>query len=71
VKNIRIVKKSKLKIDYKVVCVRQQIMKTELEIEEYRKQIEERLVKSESMDAMKYYQGVLRCLEWMITDKDV
>ena len=29
-------------------------MKTEKEIEEYRKQIEERLVKSESMDAMKY-----------------
>ena len=53
------------------MCVTKQIMKTELEIEEYRKQIEERLVKSKSMDAMKYYQGVLRCLEWMITDKDV
>ncbi len=48
-----------------------EIMKSELEIEEYRKQIEERLVKSESMDAMKYYQGVLRCLEWMITGKEV
>jgi hypothetical protein len=46
-------------------------MKTELEIEEYRKQIEERLVKSESMDAMKYYQGVLQCPEWMITCKEV
>ncbi len=46
-------------------------MKTEKEIEEYRKQIEERLVKSESMDAMKYYQGVLRCLEWITTGKDI
>ena len=46
-------------------------MKTELEIAEYRKVIEERLVKSESMDAMKYYQGVLRSLEWVITGQDV
>ena len=46
-------------------------MKTEKEIDEYRKVIEERLVKSESMDAMKYYQGVLRSLEWVTTGKDV
>jgi len=46
-------------------------MKTELEIAEYRKVIEERLVKAESMDAMKYYQGVLRSLEWVITGQDV
>ncbi len=46
-------------------------MKTETEIDEYRKQIEQRLVKSDSMDAMKYYQGVLRSLEWAVTGKDV
>jgi len=46
-------------------------MKTEIEIAEYRKEIEERLVKTDSMDAMKYYQGVLRSLEWVITGKDV
>ncbi len=46
-------------------------MKTEKDIDEYRKEIEERLVKTESMDAMKYYQGVLRALEWLTTGKDV
>jgi len=46
-------------------------MKTEKEIKEYRKEIEKRLVETQSMDAMKYYQGVLRALEWMITGKDV
>lgn len=46
-------------------------MKTEKEIEEYRKVIEKRLVEAESMDAMKYYQGVLRSLEWVITGLDV
>jgi len=46
-------------------------MKTELEIAEYRKIIEERLVKTESMDAMKYYQGVLRSLEWVVKGTDV
>ena len=46
-------------------------MKTETEIAEYRKEIEERLVKTESMDAMKYYQGVLRSLEWVVPGKDV
>jgi len=49
----------------------QSMMKTELEIAEYRKVIEERLVKAESMDAMKYYQGVLRSLEWVVTGLDV
>ena len=46
-------------------------MKTEIEIAEYRKVIEERLVKTESMDAMKYYQVVLRSLEWVVTGLDV
>ena len=46
-------------------------MKTELEIAEYRKVIEERLEKTESRDAMKYYQGVLRSLEWVVTGIDV
>lgn len=46
-------------------------MKTVTEINEYKKQIEQRLVKSDSMDAMKYYQGVLRSLEWVLTGKDV
>jgi len=46
-------------------------MKTEKEIEEYRKIIEKRLVEAKSMDAMKYYQGVLRSLEWVVTGLDV
>jgi hypothetical protein len=46
-------------------------MKSEKEINDYRKIIEERLVKTESMDAMKYYQGVLRALDWTITGIDV
>ncbi|MBI1662367.1 MAG: hypothetical protein IS860_02515 [Nitrosopumilus sp.] len=46
-------------------------MKTENEVAEYRKDIEQRLVKAESMDAMKYYQGVLRALEWVVTGQDV
>jgi hypothetical protein len=46
-------------------------MKTESEVAKYREEIEERLLKAESMDAMKYYQGVLRCLEWVTTGKDV
>ena len=46
-------------------------MKTEKEIDEFRKEIEERLIKSESIDAMKYYQGVLRTLDWVITGIDV
>jgi len=47
------------------------IMKSEKEIDEYRKIIEERLVQTDSMDAMKYYQGVLRALDWTITGIDV
>ena len=46
-------------------------MKTEKEIKEYRKEIEKRLVETQSMDATKYYQGVLRSLEWVTTGKDV
>jgi len=46
-------------------------MKTEKEIKEYREEIEKRLVETQSMDAMKYYQGVLRSLEWVTTGKDV
>ena len=46
-------------------------MKTKKEIDEYRKVIEKRLVETESMDAMKYYQSVLRTLDWMITGIDV
>ncbi|MBT8173545.1 MAG: hypothetical protein KJO99_05795 [Nitrosopumilus sp.] len=46
-------------------------MKTEKEIEEYRKGIEKRLTETKSMDAIKYYQGVLRALEWVTTGTDV
>ena len=46
-------------------------MKTEKEIDKYRKEIEKRLIETESMDAMKYYQGVLRALDWTITGIDV
>ena len=47
------------------------LMKTEKEIDEYRIEIEKRLVETESLDAMKYYQGVLRALDWTITGIDV
>lgn len=46
-------------------------MKTQNEIAEYRKNIEQRLVNAESMDAIKYYQGVLRALEWVVTGNNV
>ena len=46
-------------------------MKTEKEIDEYRIEIEKRLIETESLDAMKYYQGVLRALDWTITGIDV
>jgi len=46
-------------------------MKTKSEIEEFRKDIENRLVKTESLDAMKYYQGALRALEWVTTGKNI
>ena len=45
-------------------------MKTE-EIQEYRKDIENRLISTDSMDAIKYYQGVLRALEWVIIGNEV
>ena len=46
-------------------------MKTEGEIKEYRKEIEKKLVETDSMDAMKYYQGALRALEWITTGNDI
>ena len=46
-------------------------MKTGQEIADYRKEIEQRLVNAPTPDAMKYYQGVLRALEWMVTGQDV
>jgi len=50
-------------------------MKTEKEIESFRKDIEQRLINvsnlPDPMGAMKYYQGVLRTLEWMTTGKDI
>ena len=46
-------------------------MKTEIEINQYRKEIEEKLVETDSMDAMKYYQGALRALEWVTTGNDI
>ena len=50
-------------------------MKTEQEIEEFRKDIEQRLIDvsklPDPMGAMKYYQGALRTLEWVITGQDI
>ena len=46
-------------------------MKTEEDIEEYRKKIEGKLVETDSMDAMKYYQGALRALEWVTTGNEI
>ncbi|MDH5415979.1 MAG: hypothetical protein OEX98_01370 [Nitrosopumilus sp.] len=46
-------------------------MKSVQEIEEYRKEIEKRLAETESMNAIKYYQGVLKALDWVITGIDV
>ncbi len=46
-------------------------MKTEIEIKEYQKEIEKKLVDTDSMDAMKYYQGALRALEWVTTGNDI
>jgi hypothetical protein len=65
--NFDILKQSIFLLPNNLLCK----MKTELEIVEYRKVIEERLVKTESMDAMKYYQGVLRSLEWVVKGLDV
>jgi len=50
-------------------------MKTEKEIEEFRKDIEQRLENvsqlPDPITAMNYYQGALRTLEWMTTGKDI
>ncbi len=46
-------------------------MKTETDIQEYRKEIEKKLVDTDSMDAMKYYQGALRALEWVTTGNEI
>jgi len=50
-------------------------MKTEKEIEEFRKDIEQRLIDvsklPDPMGAMKYYQGALRTLEWVTTGQDI
>ena len=50
-------------------------MKTEKEVEEFRKEIEQRLIDvsklSDTDAAMKYYQGALRTLEWVVTGQDI
>ncbi|MDC1023965.1 hypothetical protein OAQ83_02640 [Nitrosopumilus sp.] len=50
-------------------------MKTEKEIEAFRKDIEKRLENvsklPDPMAAMNYYQGALRTLEWMTTGQDI
>ena len=50
-------------------------MKTEKEIEDFRKDIEKRLENastlSDPMTAMNYYQGALRTLEWVTTGQDI
>ena len=50
-------------------------MKTEKEIEEFRKDIEQRLENvsklTDPMTAMNYYQGALRTLEWITTGQDI
>ena len=48
---------------------------SEKEIEEFRKDIEQRLENvsklPDPMTAMNYYQGALRTLEWVITGQDI
>jgi len=50
-------------------------MKTEKEIEAFRKDIEQRLIDvsklSDPIGAMKYYQGALRTLEWVTIGQDI
>ena len=50
-------------------------MKTEKEIEKFRKDIEQRLMDVSKLpdpeSAMKYYQGALRTLEWITTGNDI
>ena len=52
-----------------------QFMKTEKEIEDFRKDIEQWLIDvsklPDPMGAMKYYQGALRTLEWVTTGQDI
>ena len=51
------------------------IMKTEKDIEIFRKIIEQRLIDVSKLSdpdaAMKYYQGALRTLEWVTTGQDI
>ena len=50
-------------------------MKTEKDIEIFRKIIEQRLIDVSKLPdpdaAMKYYQGALRTLEWVTTGQDI
>ena len=50
-------------------------MKTEKDIEDFRKDVEQRLINVSKLPdpdgAMKYYQGALRTLEWVTTGKDI
>ena len=50
-------------------------MKTEKEIESFRKDIEQRLIDVSQLPnpdaATKYYQGALRTLEWVVTGQDI
>ena len=50
-------------------------MKTEKEIEAFRRDIEKRLENAsklpDPMTAMNYYQGALRTLEWITTGQDI
>ena len=50
-------------------------MKTEKEIEVFRKDIEQSLTNVSTLPdpdaAMKYYQGALRTIEWVITGQDI
>ena len=48
-----------------------EIDKSLIKIKGDKGEIETRLVETESIDAMKYYQGVLRALEWVTTGTDV
>ena len=51
------------------------IVKTEKEIEIFRKNIEQRLIDVSKLPdpdaALKYYQGALRTLEWVTTGQDI
>ena len=51
------------------------MMKTEKDIEDFRKDVEQRLIDVSKLSdpdaAMKYYQGALRTLEWVTTGQDI